>query len=82
MLLLGVNPKKQGKGYAKLLLNKILGQYDSENMPCYCETYLPKNVTIYQKFGFEVVKESEIPKTNIKFWDLLRKPHLIDTSCN
>ena len=73
IMLLGVNPEKQGKGYASLLLNKILGRYDMEKLPCYCETYLPKNVEIYKRFGFEVVQESEIPNTDIKFWGLLRK---------
>jgi hypothetical protein len=72
-MLLGVHPEKQGSGYAKALINKLVDICDKESLPCYLETYLEKNVEIYKKFGFEVVEESEIPNTTIKFWGLLRQ---------
>jgi len=78
LMLLGVNPKYQGCGYAKLLINQVLEKCEKDSLPCYLETYLPKNVSIYQKFNFEVVEESTIPKTDIKFWGLLRNNQLRD----
>ena len=72
--MLAVEPKLQGMGYAKKLLEPMFEQLDSENLPCFLETSTEKNVPFYQYFGFEVVEESTIPGSEVPFWDMLRKP--------
>ncbi|MHA1480222.1 MAG: GNAT family N-acetyltransferase [Candidatus Thorarchaeota archaeon] len=72
--MLAVEPKFQRMGYAKKLLEPIFEQLDSEELPCFLQTSIEKNVSLYQYFGFKVVEESTIPGTDVPFWDMLRKP--------
>jgi len=77
LLLLAVDPKHQGKGYASQLLNEMLNVIDGEGLPCYLETEGNQNVSIYQHFGFKVIDEFTIPNTNDKLVAMLRQPKII-----
>jgi ribosomal protein S18 acetylase RimI-like enzyme len=72
LLLLGVDPLFQGKGYAGNLLRAMLARLDEEHLPCYLETQNGKNVSIYQHYGFKVVAEVLVPGTEIALWAMLR----------
>ena len=72
-MVLGVDPDHQGKGYASQLLKRMLAIVDENNLKCYLETYLSKNIQIYQKYGFEVVEETCIPRTQTTFWGMVRE---------
>ena len=72
LLLLGVDPVFQGKGYAGNLLRAMLARLDDEHLPCYLETQNEKNVSIYQHYGFQVVAEVPVPGTEIALWAMLR----------
>ncbi len=72
--ILAVDPKFQGMGYAKKLLEPMFEQLDSEKLPCFLETATEKNVPLYQNFGFEVADEGTIPGTEISLWNMMRKP--------
>ena len=72
LLLLGVDPLFQGKGYAGNLLRAMLARLDDEHLPCYLETQNGKNVSIYQHYGFKVVAEVLVPGTEIALWAMLR----------
>ena len=72
LLLLGVDPLFQGKGYAGNLLRAMLARLDDEHLPCYLETQNGKNVAIYQHYGFKVVAEVLVPGTEIALWAMLR----------
>ena len=72
LLLLGVDPLFQGKGYAGNLLRAMLARLDEEHLPCYLETQNGKNVAIYQHYGFKVVAEVLVPGTEIALWAMLR----------
>jgi len=73
LALLGVDTQFQGKGYAGKLLEPMFARIDKENLPCYLETEPEGNVSFYQHYGFEVIDEVVIPKTNVKLWLMLRK---------
>jgi hypothetical protein len=75
LILITINPQSQGQGFAGQLLRLINQDHDENHMPCYLETYTPKNVEIYKRFGYTVVEESCIPKTEHKFWGMLRQPN-------
>jgi ribosomal protein S18 acetylase RimI-like enzyme len=71
---LGVDTAVQGKGIGSTLLQSGLEQVDRAGLPAYLETMNPSNVPFYQKFGFSVVHEGDIPGSNIHMWSLLRTP--------
>jgi ribosomal protein S18 acetylase RimI-like enzyme len=70
---IAVRPEEQGKGYGKLLLSSMIKKIESEKLPIYLETNTEKAMSIYRKFGFEILEHSIIPKTNIPLWCMLRK---------
>jgi ribosomal protein S18 acetylase RimI-like enzyme len=57
---IGVLPAYQGKGVGSELLNRFCHEVDACLSPAYLETDTDKNVRFYERFGFEVVKETEI----------------------
>jgi len=71
--IIGVDPANQGQGFSSRLLRPVLKRIDREQMPCYLETNTGKNVTIYRRFGFEVVSEDKIPGTEVTSFAMLRK---------
>jgi ribosomal protein S18 acetylase RimI-like enzyme len=56
----GVLPSHQGKGIGTELLGRFCQEVDACLSPAYLETDTDKNVRFYERFGFEVVKETEI----------------------
>ena len=56
----GVLPTHQGKGVGSILMERFCREVDACMAKAYLETDLEKNVRFYEKFGFEVVAESEI----------------------
>ena len=75
LLILGVDPPRQGQGVgASLTFQPILRRADSEALPCYLETMKPRNVTFYQKHGFEIVVEEDTTDGALHFWTMRRNP--------
>ena len=70
---IAVDPQFQGKGYAGKLLRPMLIRIDEECLPCYLETIDEANVSLYEHFGFEVVDKSEVPKTSLTNWAMVRR---------
>lgn len=60
--LLGVDPRHQGSGWARKLLMPVLERCDQDRLPAYLETCNPDNVSLYRRFGFEVVQEVVMAK--------------------
>ena len=57
---IGVLPSHQGKGIGTKLLSRFCKEVDACLSPAYLETDTDKNVRFYERFGFEVVEETEI----------------------
>jgi len=72
LLMVGVAPQLQGKGYAGVLMRPVLARLDEEGLPCYTETMDEKNVGVWGRFGFQVMEELAIPDTDLTSWALLR----------
>lgn len=72
--IIAVEPKFQGMGYAKKLLEPMFERLDSEGLPCFLITSTEENVPFYQYFGFEVVEESTIPGPEVSLWAMIREP--------
>jgi ribosomal protein S18 acetylase RimI-like enzyme len=73
LLFIGVKPELQGKGYGGKLMTPMFQRLDPKTMPCCLETQNEKSLGFYERYGFEVIEETKIPKTDLTYWALLRK---------
>jgi len=69
---LGVDPEHQGQGIGSTLLRAGIERADTSGLPCYLETMNPDNVPLYEKFGFAIASEGNIPGSNVCMWGMLR----------
>jgi len=67
---IGVLPNHQGSGIGSMLMERFCKEVDACHAKAYLETEGDKNVRFYEKFGFEIVRESEI--LNVKNRYMLR----------
>ena len=51
----------------------MLTRIDQEELPCFLDTQIEKNVSIYQRYGFKIVERGVIPGTEIPHWAMLRE---------
>ena len=52
---IGVDPARQGLGLGSAMLKETLKRCDADGLPAYLESSNPKNVPLYERFGFEVM---------------------------
>ena len=55
LAMIGVDPARQGLGLGSALLKAALQRCDADGVIAYLESSHPKNVPLYQRFGFEVM---------------------------
>lgn len=53
--LIGADPAHQGKGYGSKLLSHALLSCDRDNKSAFLESSNPKNIPLYERFGFELL---------------------------
>jgi GNAT superfamily N-acetyltransferase len=61
---LGVDPARQGRGLGSLMLKHTLRRVDETGLPAYLESSNPKNIPLYERFGFEtlgVIRGGDFP---------------------
>ena len=71
---LSIRKDAQGKGIASKLMRPMLQFCDDERMVVYLETNKESNVGLYQHYGFELMKEEQIPKSNVTHYAMVRDP--------
>ena len=69
---IGVDPVQQGMGLGSSVLKHLASRADQDKVGCYLETANPRNVSLYQRFGFETVAEEKIIGVNT--WFMWRSP--------
>jgi GNAT superfamily N-acetyltransferase len=72
LVFIGVEPAYRGKGVGGKLIQPILARADSDGMPCYVESVDERNLTFYQRHGFEIVRDGQIPNGGPHVWILVR----------
>ena len=58
--LIGVDPAHQGKGIGSALMKAALRQIDEAGLPAYLESSNPRNISLYERHGFEAMGEIQI----------------------
>lgn len=53
--MIAVDPYRQGSGTGSALMRFALGRCDEDDLPAYLESSNPRNISLYQRFGFEVI---------------------------
>ncbi len=72
---LAVDPPFQGRGLSRVLVERLLATLEhGTRRPCYLETMDPRNVAIYQKFGFEVAGTRASKELELTITGMLCKP--------
>ncbi|MQA04428.1 MAG: GNAT family N-acetyltransferase [Streptosporangiales bacterium] len=71
---LGTDPSAQGRGVGTKLLTDRLAECDRAGEPAYLETNKERNVRFYERFGFHVLQEIEIPEEGPRTWAMWRDP--------
>jgi ribosomal protein S18 acetylase RimI-like enzyme len=72
--LIGVSPSCQGQGIGGALLAPVLLKADKEGTCCFLETFEEKNLSFYQRHGFQVVAAEIEPYSQLRFWTMSRPP--------
>jgi ribosomal protein S18 acetylase RimI-like enzyme len=53
--MIGVETHRQGSGVGSRLLEYSLARVDAERLPAYLESSSPRNIPLYERFGFSVI---------------------------
>ena len=73
LAMLGTDPPKQGEGRGSAVLAPVLEACDHSGTPAYLESSKESNIPFYQRHGFNVQRELEVPD-GPRLWTMLRKP--------
>ena len=58
--LIGVDPIHQGRGVGAALMKHALTLCDADGLPAYLESSNPRNISLYERHGFEAIGEIRI----------------------
>jgi ribosomal protein S18 acetylase RimI-like enzyme len=58
--LIAVDPACQGRGLGGALLKQALERCDADRLPAYLESSNPRNITLYQRHGFEILGRIQV----------------------
>jgi GNAT superfamily N-acetyltransferase len=72
--LLGTDPDHRGQGLGMGLLSATLAQIDAEGMPAFLESSNPINTPRYERLGFAVCGEFELPEDGPSVTQMWREP--------
>ena len=72
---LSIKKDAQGKGLASKLMRPMLQFCEDERMVAYLETNKASNVGLYRHYGFDLMKEEQIPKSTVTHYAMVREPN-------
>src|SRR5687768_12940981 len=72
--MIGVDPVMQGKGLGSALMAHGVESCDRDRSIAYLESSNPRNVPLYERYGFEVMGEIQVGTSPVMY-PMLRKPH-------
>ncbi len=72
LFVIGVSQEYQGKGFGGKMLRALIEKSENEGKSIYLETETEENVSLYRKFGFEILKKITHPDLNLPMWEMVR----------
>jgi ribosomal protein S18 acetylase RimI-like enzyme len=70
--IIGVAPAFQGQGLGGQLLRALIEKSEQTGVPLYLETETEANVSMYEHFGFTVIKKIVLPIIDLPMWEMTR----------
>ncbi len=74
LYMVAVHPDAQGRGHGSALLKAGLARVDQERLGAFLETSNQRNLPLYQRHGFEVVKTMNVAPDAPPLWFMWRPP--------
>jgi len=74
LALLGVDPASQRQGIGAGLMQHVFTRADREGLACYLEAPTEGNARYYERRGFRVVMETDVPESDVHVWLMRRDP--------
>jgi GNAT superfamily N-acetyltransferase len=71
---MGVAPESQGRGIGTELLRPALATQEADGAPAYLEASTPRSRALYQRNGFAVTGELNLPGGGPPLWQMWREP--------
>jgi predicted N-acetyltransferase YhbS len=78
LAVMGVAPEWQGKGLGTALMRPGLDEIDAASLPAYLESSTPRSRALYERNGFEVTGELNLPRGGPPVWLMWRDATLRD----
>lgn len=69
----GVHPDRQGRGLGRAVLSPGIEAAAAEGVPAFLETSDENNVRLYERLGFQVSAEFELPDGGPRTWAMTRR---------
>lgn len=72
--LIGVASALQGKGFGGRMLRVLIAKSEQLGVPLYLETETEENVSMYERFGFTLLKQITLPVVHLPMWEMVKNP--------
>jgi ribosomal protein S18 acetylase RimI-like enzyme len=74
LAMLGVDPVWQRQGIGEELMRPVFEEADRQGLTCYLEAPTAGNARYYERRGFQVLAETDIPDSTVHIWLMRREP--------
>lgn len=74
LMIIGVASPFQGQGFGRKLLAALIEDSEQAGIPVYLETATERNVRMYERLGFKLLKQITLPVINLPQWEMVREP--------
>jgi ribosomal protein S18 acetylase RimI-like enzyme len=74
LAMLGVDPAWQRQGIGEALLQPVFAVADRDGRCCYLEAPTEGNAHYYERRGFQVLAETDVPDSDVHVWLMRREP--------
>ena len=72
--IIGIHPRHQSKGLGIGLIEPVLQQTDRLQRSTFLETFTPKNISFYERLGYQAVDRIHEPTSKADYWLMIREP--------
>ncbi|MBN1438245.1 MAG: GNAT family N-acetyltransferase [Anaerolineales bacterium] len=72
--ILGVEPAHQGKGIGRRLIGELIEAGRRQKRSVYLETETERNVAMYEKYGFRLIRTITLPAFGLPMYEMIRDP--------